>query len=187
MIELVTRLWEILSPVHSQILSLIFTLVGAMIFWLFRARVKLIWGRSNNSIHFIQADDKKTEIYCEKYFLQNAGRKPANDVQFVMSFKPDDFSVFPARNYEQLVNPEGQFVTRFPFIAPRELVVIDVVYIQKRAAVIESVICSEVIGKNVAFITNRKFGMTFNIMVSLLLFFGAAFILQTVLNLVLGS
>jgi hypothetical protein len=185
MIELAAQLWGLLAPVHSQMLSLIFTVIGALIFWLFRAKVRLIWGRSNNSIHFVQSNDAKTEIYCEKYFVQNSGRKPANDVQFVMSFKPDDFSIFPARNYEQLTSPEGHFIAKLPFIAPQELLIIDVVYIQKRAASIESVICSEAIGKNVAFVTSRGFGKFASIVALVLLFLGIAFVVQLILSLLL--
>jgi hypothetical protein len=187
MTELLSKLWVLAGPVQGQIVSLGFTLLGALIFWMFRTKVKLIWGRSNNSIHFLQSNDAKTEIYCEKYFIQNAGRKPATDVQFVMSYKPDDFSVFPARKYEVTTNPEGHYIAKLPFIAPGELIIVDVVYIQKRAASVESVICSEAIGKSVQFVTNRNFGMMFNLTAILIFFLGIAFLVQLALSVFLGD
>jgi hypothetical protein len=185
LIDLSGQIWALLSPLHSQILSLLFTIIGAVVFWVFRSKVKLIWGRSNNSIHFVQANDARTEIYCEKYFIQNTGRKPAEAVQFVMSFKPDDFSIFPSRGYEQTTNPEGKFVTEIPFVAPHELVIIDVVYIQRKAALVEAVVCSDAIGKPVNFVTNRQFGSVVNVGAFLLMILGIAFIIQTALSLVL--
>lgn len=104
-----------------------------------------------------------------------------------MSYKPDDFSVFPARSYELGLNPEGKFVAKFPFLAPGELIIIDVVYIQKRAAAIEAVVCSEAIGKAVNFVTNRQYGPVVNSVVLLLMLFGIAFIIQTALSIVVGT
>lgn len=185
MIELLNKLWELLAPIHSQLISLAFTLLGAFAVWLFRARVRLIWGRSNNSIHFVQSNDAKTEIYCEKFFVQNTGRKPATDVHFAMSYRPDDFSVFPSREYEEKTNPQGHYIAKLPFIAPGELVIVDVVYIQKRAAAVEAVICSEAVGKNVGFVTNRRFHPALNVFAFLSLFLGIAFIIQITLSLIL--
>jgi hypothetical protein len=104
-----------------------------------------------------------------------------------MSFKPDDFSLFPPRHYDQLTNPEGHFVVKIPFISPNELLIIDVVYIQKRAATIEAVVCSEATGKNVFFITQRRFGNFVNITAAILFFLGVAFIIQAALSLLVGN
>ncbi|MUZ72990.1 hypothetical protein GOZ90_09880 [Agrobacterium vitis] len=186
MIDLFTKLWELLAPVKTQLISLSFTLIGAVIFWFFRAKVKIIWGRSNNSIHFVKDNDNKTEIYCEKYFVQNTGRKPATDVRFSMTYKPDDFSLFPSREYEEKTNPQGHYIVKLPFIAPNELVIIDVVYIQKRAASVEAVLCSEAVGKNVAFVTNRRFHPAFSMFALVTFFLGIAFLLQLALSLTLG-
>lgn len=186
MIELLNRLWELLGPVKSQLISLSFTLIGAVIVWFFRAKVKLIWGRSNNSIHFVKGNDNKTEIYCEKYFIQNTGRKPATDVHFVMTYKPDDFSVFPSREYEEKTNPQGHYIVKLPFIAPNEFVIVDVVYIQKRAATVQAVLCSEAVGKNVAFVMNRQFHPALSMFAVVSFFLGIAFLLQLALSLILG-
>ena len=187
MIELARQIWAVLSPVHNQIFSLIFTFLGAVVFWFARPKVKLTWGRSNNSIHFIQTNDAKTEIYCEKYFIQNSGRKPSSEVQFIMSYKPDDFSIFPAREYSEASNPEGHYIAKIPYVAPHELIIIDVVYIQKRAAIVNSVHCNEMIGKNVNFFTVRHYSNYVYMTIRVLLFFGASFFLQLLLNLILGE
>lgn len=178
--DLLIKLKDLLTSLTPQLLSLGVTLFSAFIIWFFRPKVNLIWGRPNNNIHFVQSNAEKTEIYCEKYFLQNTGMKAVTDVQFVMSYRPDDVSVFPSRNYTENTNPAGHFIVLIPFISPGELVVIDVVYIQKRAANIKAVICNEMAGKNVEFITNRFFGKVFSVSALALFLCGIAFVIQVI-------
>jgi hypothetical protein len=177
---------ELLTPYSGEIAAFCLTLVAALIFWLFRAKVKLIWGRSNNSLHFVTTAEGKAEIYCEKFFLQNTGRKPARDIEFVLNGKPDDFSIWQPRDYKMNVNPEGALVVSIPFISPYELVIIDTVYINRAASSVISVKCSEALGKNVPFVTNRNFGAKFNFMMLILLLLGIAFIIRIIGIAVLG-
>ena len=178
--------WEYLSPIQDQILSIFGSLLLGLIYWLFRPVVKIVWGRSNNSIHFVPGEYKKIEIHTEKYFIQNIGRKSASDIEFVMSYKPDDMSVYPARHYVEKTNPQDHHIIYIPFISKGELIIIDMVYINKRAAIIESVKCIENIGKQVEFQTVRKFSKYFERTVLLILILGFAFVIQTVGNLIVG-
>ncbi|WP_417410528.1 hypothetical protein [Hoeflea sp.] len=180
------ELWNWMSPVHDQIWSLLFTLLVGVIYWIFRRRVKLVWGMSSNSIHFPPAENEKIEIYAEKYYVQNVGKKPAHNIEIVMTYRPDDVSLYQPRDHKENMNPNGKFIISIPFIAPGELVVLDVLYISKRAAVVESVKCDEALGKQVGFVTNRRFGHAFNFTAIALFFLGIAFLVQTIGHLILG-
>ncbi|MEX0954792.1 MAG: hypothetical protein WDZ83_06220 [Rhizobiaceae bacterium] len=138
MIELLSKLWALLIPVHSQILSLAFTMIAALIFWLLRPSVKLIWGRTNNNLHFVTVKDGKVEIFSEKHFLQNTGKKPATNVEFVFSWQPDNVTIWQPRDHKQVELASGEYAIQVPYIAPKELVVIDSVYINRKAAFIVS-------------------------------------------------
>jgi hypothetical protein len=186
-IELLVRIWGLLTPIHNQILSLIFTLIAAVIYWVFRSRVKLIWGRTNKNLHQIKLTEGNLEIFCEKNFLQNTGKKPATDVEFVFSWKPDNVTVWQPRDHKQIELPSGELAVKIPFIAPKELVIIDSVYINKKGAFIASVKCAEIVGRSVDFITNRNFGTKFNITALVLIFMGAAFLLQILIGFILDN
>ncbi|MEO9336010.1 hypothetical protein ABFT80_01060 [Mesorhizobium sp. SB112] len=187
MIEIIQKLWAFMAPMHGQILSLIFTFVAAIIFWIARAKVKLIWGRTNNNLHMLSVNDGNVEIFCEKHFLQNTGRKPASNVEFVFSWKPDNVTVWQPRDHKQLSLASGEYSVQIPYIAPGELVIIDSVYLNKRGAFIASVKCSEALGKQAAFWTNRNFGWTFNYIVMILIILGIAFVFQALISLILGA
>jgi len=160
--------WSWVEPFRGEVVAFILTLLGIWIGRLLRPKVKLIWGRSNNSLHFVPtevpAEEKKdteitdVQIYAEKYFLQNNGKKPATNVEFVLSHTPNNLSIWQSRQYKKSLNPEGNLVVSIPSIAPLELIIIDTVYINRQAATVESVECSEVLGKEVSFFTQRKFG-----------------------------
>jgi len=186
MIELLNKSWTLLTPIHNQILSLIFTLLAAFVFWLLRSRVKLIWGRTNNNLHLVSSNGTNIEIFCEKHFLQNTGKKPATNVEFVFSWMPDNVTVWQPREHKQITLASGECVVQIPFIAPRELVIIDSVYLNKKGAFVASVKCAEAEGRSVDFVTNRNFGVRFNIAALLLLFFGIAFVVQLAIDFILG-
>ena len=71
---------------------------------------------------------------------------------------------------------------KIPRVAPSELVIIDCVYINMRAAFITSVKCSEVLGKEVPFQTIRKFPKLVEYALSIGLILGIAFIAQVLIT-----
>ncbi len=161
MTSIETLAW--LEPLKAEAIGLLFSLLGAVILALFRPRVKLIYGRANNSLNHVTVPDPNdegkntsTEIYVDKFFLQNNGRQTATNIDFVLSDWPGDIRVWQPRDVEYKTVDRGDCLISIPRIAPRELVIIDCVYINQQAAWITSVKCSEAIGKEVPFQTIRK-------------------------------
>ena len=177
--------WNSIGPFQTQLIGLAVTLVGLYIAWLFRARVKLIYGRANNSLNQVRVPDPQdsqrdtfTEIYVEKFFLQNIGRKPATEVAFVLSNFPTDINIYQPRQVEFVSVGKGDCMIKIPKIAPSELVIIDCVYINMQAAFITSVKCSEALGKEVPFQTIRQFPKFVYIILLILMAFGISFVVQ---------
>ena len=194
MVAILPTLWASLAPIHANIYGLIFTLFGAWLLYMFRAKVKLIYGRANNSLnHFTSPnpDDPTNEriidFYVEKYFVQNIGRKPATDVEFVLSEFPGHIAIFEPRESELKSIGQGECLVKIPNIAPYELVVIDCAYVNQRAAWVVSVKCAEAMGKPVNFWTVRRFSNSVNNSILFLMLLGGAFIVQAVIALIVGS
>ena len=181
--------WNSIAPFQTQLISLAVTLFALFIAWLFRARVKLIYGRANNSLNQVRVPDPQdsqkstfTEIYVEKFFLQNVGRKPATEVEFVLSNFPTDINIFQPRQADFVSVGKGDCMVKIPKIAPSELVIIDCVYINMQAAFITSVKCSEALGKEVPFQTIRKYPRLVEIIILIGLVFGIAFVAQALIG-----
>ena len=186
---MLNSLWNTIAPFYTQLICLGISLLGIFVVWLCRVRVRLIFGRANNSLNRVQVPDPQesqnftfTEIYVEKYFLQNAGNKPATNVEFVLSDFPTDINVFQPRETSFVPVGKGNCMVKIPKIAPSELVIIDCVYINKQAGFITSVKCSEALGKEVPFQTVREFLKYVEYVALLGLVFGIAFVAQIVID-----
>lgn len=160
---------------YAPIVSVILTAVVSTVVYTFRPKVKIIWGRANNSYNTVKTETNQTGVYCEKYYVQNTGRKPATDVEFVYHHAPTEIGIWQARDYAKKQTPEGNFMITIPRIAPKELVIIDAIYINLVTAEVISVKNGEVIGKRVNFVVNRKFNRFVEIAFLMLFFGGFAF------------
>lgn len=180
-------MWSYLTPLHEALIGFAFSLFGALVISLLKARVKIVYGRANNSRNVVFLADKEengingqTEIYVEKYYLQNRGRKAATNVEFVLSSYPNDISVFEPRAVTYTNVEKGQCMIGIPQISPGELVIIDCLYISRPAARVSSVKCAEAMGTEKPFWTVQRFAGWFNYLVAILIFLGLAFLIQIV-------
>ena len=185
MTQLLTSIWEFLEPVHSNVYGLVFTLAAGILAYFFRSKVKLIYGRANNSRNVVNLSSqgdldhpKSTEIYVEKFFLQNTGKRTATNVEFVLSGSPTDVAIWQPRDVTYKRVEKDNCLIQIPQIAPRELVTIDCLYVNQTAAWVSSVKCAESLGMEVPFWTLRRLPHWIYLSVLILLFLGAAFIVQ---------
>jgi hypothetical protein len=188
--ETLNAFWNSISSFQDQFIGLAITLAGTLLVYLFRPKVKLIFGHANNSLNTVSVPDQEepkkrnsTEIYIEKFFLQNEVRNAANNVEFVLSNFPTDVSVNQPRNEQYLTVGKGNCLISIPQIAPGELVVIDCAYINQKAAFVTSVKCAECLGKQVPFWTLRKFPTWCHWIIWCLVLLGIAFVLQVLIKL----
>ena len=75
-------------------------------------------------------------------------------------------------------------LVHIPRIAPGELVIIDAAYINRRAAFVSSVKCAECVGKEVNFMTVRKYPRIVYIIMLIFIFLGMAFMIATTASLI---
>jgi hypothetical protein len=152
--------------------------MGTYILWLLRARPLLVWGQANVSRNVLKLQDGPLEIFVQKFFLQNLGRKAAHNVEFVLSAKPGSVSVFEPRESELKELPDGEYAIKLPYVAAKELVIIDCAYLNQRASLVSSVKCEEGRARQVLFWTVRKFARRVEWAIVALLVFGIAFVIQ---------
>lgn len=183
--ELFWQLIEFAEQTGDKSVGLFFSLLGALVFYIFRLRPKLKFGRAHNSRHVINTSDSPAdnpdallEIYNEQFFVSNEGRRPANNVSVVLSDFPRNISLNPPQkvSYDRLEN--GECLVNIPFVAAHELVTLDCVYLNQRAAFICSVRCNESVGKEVEFFTVQKYSIWIYRLLGLLMIFGVAFLIQ---------
>lgn len=183
MIEVIEKVWAALSPFQAQIIAFALTLTAALLTHFFRAKVKLIFGHTNNSFHKIQTDQGPVNIYCEKHYIQNVGWKPAEKIEIAFSNPPSELSVYPPRSFERINGPDGQFMLKIPYLAPTELVIVDTIHVNHPTAELRAVHCPESVGKKVNFWVLRRFNPNFYRVLMALLVLGLFYSIQLVIGL----
>ena len=173
---------EIWANFDSEIISFFLTLTIAVITYSFRSKVKLTWGQANKSWHSVKVQEGDVNVINEKYFVQNLGRAPANNVEVVYNGAPTKLMIFPQRDYKTTQNPDGAHIVNIPYISPKELITLDAIYIGKNQGNILSVKCKEQEGKHVTFFVVRKFSKNFYLLIWTLLILGVAFVINILIK-----
>ena len=174
-----------LDQFAGELAGLLSALATAGILYFFRPRAKLIFGRANNSRNVLEFGGDEgatshTEIYVEKFFLQNVGKVPATNVEFVLSNKPTDVAVWQPRDVRFMTVEKQNFMICIPQIAPQEMVILDFVYVNQVASFVTSVKSAETVATEVRFQTVRQFPTYVSAAVAALMLAGAAFFFQII-------
>jgi hypothetical protein len=195
-IEVFSTINEFIAGNTDQFVGLFFSLLGAFVFYLLRLRPKLSFGRAHASLHNLNLadkaieppeDDKFLEVYNEQFFVLNEGRRPAKDVSVVLSHWPRNVALTPTQKVEYENVENGSCLIKIPYIAAKELITLDCIYLNQRAAFISSVRCDECVGQEVDFFTVKKLRQSFYWGGWVLMILGVASIIQIGLQLVGGA
>jgi len=167
-------IWSALAPAHEFIGAVSITLLSSFLIWAFRSRVKLIWGSTSSNYHQfkINEDGNNVNIWTEKFFVQNTGRKAAHDIEIVFSAHMTSYNLWSPRDHKHKILENGNFVIQIPSLAPHELLIVDMIDIDSRNPKLLAVNCPDALSENVAFQVNRKFGWIFNTFVGYLMLAG---------------
>ncbi|MBG0667486.1 hypothetical protein I4P15_03260 [Enterobacter roggenkampii] len=151
---------DFIKTYGKEIFSLLVPLVTFFLNYIFKGRVKIIFGDVNGFTYLINEpllDDKK-EIIKEKQlvhtksvFLQNIGKESASRLEIVFNYRPMYFNVWPVRHYQEFNEGDGRYIIIFENLAPKDFMRIEVLSINHDLPAILSVKAKECVAKEVAF------------------------------------
>ena len=141
------------------LLSVLIGVAITFVVWLFRAKVVITWGRTSLNFHKFRepSSDLEKPMSTQKFFIHNSGRKPASTVELVLSAEPTSYSLTPNRAHERSRLPDGHYSLKIPSVAPKELLVVDLLGLDLRGPQLLSVNCPDVLTKQVNFISQRQY------------------------------
>lgn len=160
MIELFVKIWNAFEPAHELILAIVISLVTAGLLALFKPKVKLTWGTTSISRHKfkLRVDSEPIMISTEKLYVQNIGKKPATEVELILSDIPSSYTLWSPREHEGKPLENGGFSIKIPTLAPNELLIVDLIDIDVRFPKLIAVNCPDSIAQPVQFMAQRQFG-----------------------------
>ena len=161
------------KPFVPFLSSIALSLTTALIIWLFRAKVKLVWGSTSASYHSVGlAPSDGTEapsnliVWTEKYYVQNAGKKPATNIEIVFNSAPSSYTLWPPRQHDAKMLLDGTASLKIPSLAPGELLIVDALDIHMQSLRLLAVNCPDAISKRVAFYPQRELSVGVKIIVA---------------------
>ena len=163
MIEVLAQIWLFFEPFHEFFYAVAVTIAASLLMWIFRARVKLIWGTTSFNYHkFELANGNEVSVSTEKYYVQNLGSKAAYNIEIVLSDKPSSYTLWRPRDHTDKVLSNGEFAILIPSLAPKDLLIVDSIDIDLRGPRILAVNCPDAVTKQVTFNPTRTFGKLTN-------------------------
>ena len=189
MIEAILAVWGKLGAFQEFVSAVGLALVTAFALWLFRAKVKLVWGSTSANFHQFKLSEEGNliSIWTEKFFIQNLGRKAASRVEIVFSERLTSYNLWPPRDHSAKVLENGEFVIAVPSVAPRELLIVDMIDIDSRSPKLLSVNCPDALTQPVSFMVTRQFGNLINAFIAYLMLAGLVGSIYLALRLLLSE
>ncbi|MBG6203071.1 hypothetical protein IWQ48_004228 [Labrenzia sp. EL_13] len=181
---------EFFGQYGAQFVSFGLAIVLAIARYFLQPKVKLVWGLSHGFMHRVTLENTSDEevdhipICTNYHLLSNNGRGVATDVEVTFNYIPKNLEVWPERQFETSVNPNGRFIVKFGSIAPQEQVSLNVLMLHGEAPNILSVRSNETTGKLIPLIVNRLFPRWVYALLTALLVLGFASFIYLVIELV---
>lgn len=85
--------------------------------------VKIQVASSEQKVSKIQT--KKIQVVILSVFIQNIGKKKAENIDICLVDRPEHFRLFPSYDYEELKTPDGAHIIRIKILAPRDVVTLE--------------------------------------------------------------
>ena len=178
-----------MGPIADFVSAVGITLFSSLLLWIFRPKVSLIWGSTSQNFHqfSLPGVEQKISVWTEKFFVQNTGSKGASSVEVVFSDSLTSYNLWPPRDHTSKTLENGNFVIFIPSIAPRELVIVDMLDLEARGTKLLSVNCPDALTKAVWFMVTRQFSRAVYALAAYLMIAGFVGTVYLILRLVFSE
>lgn len=191
------KIWE---SFQTDLISLGFSLLGAAIFYIFRSRARLVWGKLHEFVFLVPgfggsaqpSEGTGTEVvhnqlgalnvHTLSVVILNWGILPATDVEVTFNWMPQNYNIWPVRPYTTQENPDRRFTLNFANVAPKERFQIELFSFGHLPAVL-NVRSRECVGRQIPIWPVRRFPQWFLVMLWVFVLLGVAFCVETIIKL----
>lgn len=163
----------------AQLVSFGLSLFTAVIFWISRARPKILWGIQHGFSHSLPPTKNEDGsivppvlIHTTAILFTNWGRAVAANLEVTFNYRPNGLSVWPQRQFSVSDNPNGRTVVKFDGLSPRETLTINIVTIGTSTPSVLSVRCDQGSVREIPLIPARQFKKPTLLLLAMLLFLG---------------
>jgi hypothetical protein len=176
---------SVVQMFQKEIISAIFTLLIAGAFYLFRAKVELVWSSPHSFNFLLKRNSEESlptlNLRTESIFVRNTGKIPATEMEIIFNFPPENYNIWPVRTFETYANPDGRFTLKFPNLAPKEGFQIELLTFGDLPGII-SLRSKECVGKSINMYPVRIPPRPIRIVVAFLVYLGIACVIYGIVR-----
>lgn len=111
-----------MDTLAGYIATIVVSLIIGYLGQFFQPRSKLLCWSPHNFYFDLKA--QQVVLQTNSLTVQNVGRLPAEEIEIIHQQKPDFFELFPAVEYQELRNPNGEHVIKVKSLGPREWILL---------------------------------------------------------------
>jgi hypothetical protein len=113
-----------------EIISVALTAVIGAISTYLASSSRIVWGISHGFTFLVPNQQQgktsaPTPINTGSVFVQNLGRKTAENIEVILAYRPQHFEVWPVLNYEVAETPDRHFIVKIKNLGHREYATIE--------------------------------------------------------------
>ncbi|GAB4356659.1 MAG: hypothetical protein Kow0026_16510 [Oricola sp.] len=147
---------------RTEIASIIIPLLVATIKYYTSPSSRIVYSKSHGFCYKVNIESPFL-VYTETIFFQNIGRRKCSEFEIVLAYKPDNYSVFPDRDYRVSENPEGRFIIKTSGLARNESLTLNMLQSNIEPPHITNIIPSEGSARQITMAPMRVFPRPFYI------------------------
>lgn len=141
---------SLLQEYKAELSSIALPLVGGLLKYFLSPKSKVLYTKSHGFCYSLKNPDGTANlVYTESYFFINKGRKPAEKIEIVLGRRPQNYAIWPQRDYVPVENPEGFFVIKTEWLSRNESFTLNMFEISVQPPMLTNVRTSEGTSKNI--------------------------------------
>jgi hypothetical protein len=108
--------WLLQTIKSPEFVSVVLTLAVGAIGAYLSPTARVVWGISHGFTFLVPTQGNQPSgpirVNTGSVFVQNLGRKTAENIEVILNFQPQHFEVWPVLNYETARTPDGHFIVK---------------------------------------------------------------------------
>ncbi len=107
-------IWGI--EIGPAVLSVVATVLAGLILAWFQPKVKIIWSEPHEWTFLVRPPGHPAEplfnVHTRSVYVQNIGRQPAEGVEVIFNWQPDNYNLWPILPHTTEYMEDGRFIIR---------------------------------------------------------------------------
>ncbi len=144
-----------MTPIDGYILPILTSILAGYLLTYLQPKARIYYW-SPHFFRFRLPNENNIEIQTDSLTIQNMGRKSAEDIEIILTHRPDHFQFQPPLEYSEELRADS-FIIKLTRLVPKEYITLQLLNYRTSTPLLQTIRFSSGIAKNMPFQINRVF------------------------------